>query len=46
MDKFCRLCRRTGEFEFVSVYESSRIDGVILAVVIEDCLHIKVHISR
>ncbi|XP_055643007.1 RE1-silencing transcription factor B-like [Toxorhynchites rutilus septentrionalis] len=45
MDSVCRLCRRTGEFESVSIYESSRIDGAILAVVMEDCLQIKITAS-
>ncbi|XP_058454808.1 uncharacterized protein LOC131432505 [Malaya genurostris] len=43
MDHFCRLCRRSGEFESVSILEASRNhSGEIIAVIMQKCLQLQI----
>lgn len=42
MDNFCRLCRRTGEFESVSIQDMSRNHGELIASIIENCLPLQI----
>ncbi|XP_053696177.1 uncharacterized protein LOC128743598 [Sabethes cyaneus] len=41
MEHFCRLCRRNGEFESVSILDSSR-SGEIIAVIMQNCLQLQI----
>ncbi|XP_055597008.1 uncharacterized protein LOC129747021 [Uranotaenia lowii] len=43
MDRYCRLCRRSGEFESISIQEKSRNHpGELLTTIIENCLQLRV----
>ncbi|XP_055539209.1 uncharacterized protein LOC129726481 [Wyeomyia smithii] len=41
MDNFCRLCRRNGDFESVSILDSSH-GGEIIAVIMQNCLQLQI----
>ncbi|XP_058824631.1 uncharacterized protein LOC131685158 [Topomyia yanbarensis] len=43
MDSFCRLCRRSGEFESASILDTSRNhSGEIIAEIMQNCLQLQV----
>lgn len=41
MENFCRLCRRSGDFESASILDSSH-GGEIIAVIMQNCLQLQI----